>query len=110
MVIVGGGLTAGFISRQLTSKGVQVVVLERGGDHRNGPEAKIPTQRDELRWDVHADLAQDSAVQDLFLAVFAERGRGPAAAGAGGTFLLREWGWGAQAWPLELAKPGAGRG
>ena len=32
VVIVGGGLCAGLMSRQLTAKGIDVLVLERGGD------------------------------------------------------------------------------
>jgi gluconate 2-dehydrogenase alpha chain len=67
VVIVGGGLTAGLVSRQLVAKGVDVLVLERGQDHRYGPEARIPTQRDELRWSVHAELAQNWAVETYTL-------------------------------------------
>jgi len=67
VVIVGGGLTAGLIARQLTDKGVEVVVLERGGDHTDGAEAKLPTQRDELRWDVRQGLVQDWSVQTYSL-------------------------------------------
>ena len=59
VVIVGGGLTAGLIARQLTTKGIEVLVLERGTDHRKGPEAKLPNQRDELRWDTHQGLVQN---------------------------------------------------
>src|SRR3981081_3978446 len=66
-VIVGGGFTAGLISRQLTAKGIDVLILERGGDHRNGAEAKLPSQRDELRWDVRAGLAQDWSGQTYSL-------------------------------------------
>jgi len=51
VVIVGGGLCAGLVARQLTAKGIEVLVLERGGDHALGPEATLPNQRDELRWD-----------------------------------------------------------
>ena len=39
VVIVGGGLTAALIARQLTAKGVDVLVLERGIDQRNGAAA-----------------------------------------------------------------------
>src|SRR5260370_38489807 len=63
VVICGGGLTAGLIARQLTSKNVDVPVLERGYDHTRAAEAKLPHQRDELRWATHAGLAQDWAVQ-----------------------------------------------
>jgi len=67
VVIVGGGLTAGLISRQLTSQGIDVLVLERGGDHSNGAEAKLPSQRDELRWDVRQGLVQRWNVQTYTL-------------------------------------------
>lgn len=67
VVIVGGGLTAGLISRRLTEQGVDVVVLERGGDHTNGAEAKLPNQRDELRWDVRQGLVQKYDVQTYTL-------------------------------------------
>ena len=59
VVIVGGGLTAGLIARQLTASGVEVLVLERGGDHSKGPESSLPNQRDELRWAVRQGLIQD---------------------------------------------------
>jgi gluconate 2-dehydrogenase alpha chain len=63
VVIVGGGLTAALVSRQLTAKGVDVLVLERGIDRRNAAEAKLPNQRDELRWDVRGGLGQDWSVE-----------------------------------------------
>ncbi len=59
VVIVGGGLTAGLVARQLTAKGVDVLVLERGGDHTAGAESRLPNQRDELRWAVYQGLMQD---------------------------------------------------
>lgn len=67
VVIVGGGLTAGLVSRQLTAQGIEVLVLERGGDHTNGAEAKLPSQRDELRWDVRQGLVQKWNVQTYTL-------------------------------------------
>ena len=67
VVICGGGFTAGLISRQLTAKNIDVLVLERGGDRSDAAEAKLPSQRDELRWDVRAGLAQDWAVQTYSL-------------------------------------------
>jgi gluconate 2-dehydrogenase alpha chain len=67
VVIVGGGLTAGLAARQLTAKGIAVLVLERGGDHSEGAEAKLPNQRDELRWDTHQGLVQDWSVQTYTL-------------------------------------------
>ncbi|MDB6169600.1 MAG: family oxidoreductase [Verrucomicrobia bacterium] len=61
VVIVGGGLASGLVARQLARQGVQTVVLERGGDNRDGAAGKIPTQRDELRWDTRLGLMQDAA-------------------------------------------------
>jgi gluconate 2-dehydrogenase alpha chain len=67
VVIVGGGLTAGLVSRQLALDGVDTVVLERGGDHRGGAEAVVPTQRDELRWAVQTRLMQNWALETYSL-------------------------------------------
>ena len=63
VVIIGGGLTAGLLARQITAQGLEVLVLERGVDHTDGAEAKLPTQRDELRWDIHQGLIQRWNVQ-----------------------------------------------
>jgi gluconate 2-dehydrogenase alpha chain len=62
VVFVGGGLTAALISRQLPL-GTDILVLERGSDHRGGAAQKIPSQRDELRWAIHNSLMQDWAVE-----------------------------------------------
>jgi len=67
VVFVGGGLTAGLAARQLTEKGIDTLILERGGDHERGAEARLPTQRDELRWDTYQGLVQDWAVQTYTL-------------------------------------------
>jgi gluconate 2-dehydrogenase alpha chain len=78
VVIVGGGLTAGLVARQLTAKGIEVLVLERGIDHRAGAEANLPNQRDELRWDTRQGLIQNWAVQTYSL----RHSSGEASAGA----------------------------
>jgi len=67
IVFVGGGLTAGLAARQLTAKGIEVLVLERGGDHRGAAENRLPSQRDELRWGIHNKLVQDWAVETYSL-------------------------------------------
>ena len=67
VVIVGGSLTAGLVARQLTARNINVLVLERGGDHTLGAEAKLPTQRDEWRWDTRQGLVQDWSVQTYTL-------------------------------------------
>jgi gluconate 2-dehydrogenase alpha chain len=66
VVIAGGGLTAALVARQLTAKNIETVVLERGGE-RTGAEARMPTQRDELRWAVRQGLMQDWSVQPYSL-------------------------------------------
>jgi gluconate 2-dehydrogenase alpha chain len=67
VVFVGGGFTAALAARQLTAKGVDVVVLERGIDRTHTAATSLPSQRDELRWDVHGDLFQDWSVQTYTL-------------------------------------------
>lgn len=63
MVIVGGGVAGGMVARQLSAAGIEVVVLENGGDHRQSAAARLPSQRDELRWSTHMGLMQDSATE-----------------------------------------------
>ena len=59
VVMVGGGLTSGLAARQLTAKNIEVLVLERGIDHTTGAEARLPNQRDELRWATRQGLVQN---------------------------------------------------
>ena len=59
VVIVGGGLCAALVSRQLTAQGIDVLVLERGIDHANGAAGRLPSQRDELRWSQRQGLIQN---------------------------------------------------
>jgi len=59
VVIVGGGLCAALAARQLTARGIDVLVLERGVDHAQGAEARLPSQRDELRWAQRQGLMQN---------------------------------------------------
>jgi gluconate 2-dehydrogenase alpha chain len=59
VVIVGGGLCAGLLARQLTAQSIDVVVLERGIDHTGGAAARLPSQRDELRWSQRQGLIQN---------------------------------------------------
>lgn len=67
VVIVGGGLAAGLAARQLTARNIEVLVLERGGDLTRGPACELPTQRDELRWDVRQGLVQDWSLETYTL-------------------------------------------
>lgn len=67
VVFVGGGLMAGLGARQLVADGVDVLVLERGRDHDGGPEHRLPSQRDELRWGLRNHLAQDWSIETYTL-------------------------------------------
>lgn len=67
VVIVGGGLTAGLVSRRLVPAGHDVLVLERGPDRTGGPEGELPTQRDELRWGTQRGLTQRENVETVTL-------------------------------------------
>ncbi len=67
VVIVGGGLTAGLVARQLTAAGIDTLVLERGPDRRNSAAARLPSQRDELRWSIRQGLVQDWSVSPVSL-------------------------------------------
>ena len=42
-------------------------LLERGIDRTDTAATSLPSQRDELRWDVHGDLVQDWSVQTYTL-------------------------------------------
>jgi len=44
-----------------------VLVLERGRDHSAGAETRLPSQRDELRWAVRNQLAQDWSIETYTL-------------------------------------------
>jgi gluconate 2-dehydrogenase alpha chain len=63
VVIIGGGLTAALAARQLTAAAIDTLVLERGGDRSEGAESRLPSQRDELRWDTRQGVVQNWAVQ-----------------------------------------------
>ncbi len=59
VVLIGGGFTSALIARQLAPKGVDVVVLERGMDRTHAASNEIPSQRDELRWAIRHENAQN---------------------------------------------------
>jgi gluconate 2-dehydrogenase alpha chain len=67
VVFVGGGLTAALAARQMMNSGIDVLVLERGGDLAGSAAATLPNQRDELRWGVHNSLVQNWASETYTL-------------------------------------------
>lgn len=67
VVIVGGGLAGGLVARQLARQGIETLVLERGEGYPTEAAARLPTQRDELRWAVRGGLMQDAAVETYTL-------------------------------------------
>ncbi len=61
VVMIGGGFTSALAARQLAPKGVDIVVLERGVDRARTAVDEIPSQRDELRWEIRHENAQNLA-------------------------------------------------
>jgi gluconate 2-dehydrogenase alpha chain len=67
VVIVGGGFTAALVARQLAPKGVDILVLERGVDRTHSAADEVPSQRDELRWAIRLENAQNIASETYTL-------------------------------------------
>lgn len=67
VVMIGGGFTSALASRQLVTKGIDIVVLERGVDRTQSAADEIPAQRDELRWAIRHGNAQDIATETYSL-------------------------------------------
>src|SRR5882672_4677768 len=61
VVMIGGGMTSALAARALVAKGVDVLVLERGVDRTHSAADEIPSQRDELRWALRHQNAQNIA-------------------------------------------------
>ena len=65
VVLVGGGLTAAILGRELAEAGYSVVALERGQMRQTVPDFQSPTMHDELKYDVRYALTQDPSQQTL---------------------------------------------
>lgn len=59
VVMIGGGFTSALAARQLAPKGIDILVLERGIDRTLTAADEIPGQRDELRWALRHNNAQN---------------------------------------------------
>jgi gluconate 2-dehydrogenase alpha chain len=56
VALVGGGLTAAILGRELAEAGYTVVALERGQMRDTVPDFQSPTMHDELKYDVRYAL------------------------------------------------------
>ena len=65
VALVGGGLTASILGKELAEAGHSVVALERGAMRQTIPDFQSPTMHDELKYDVRHGLAQDVSVQTI---------------------------------------------
>jgi gluconate 2-dehydrogenase alpha chain len=65
VALVGGGLTAAILGKELAEAGYTVVALERGGMRQTVPDFQSPTMHDELKYDVRHAMAEDVSVQTL---------------------------------------------
>jgi gluconate 2-dehydrogenase alpha chain len=65
VALVGGGLTASVLGKELAEAGHSVVALERGPMRQTIPDFQSPPMHDELKHSVRHSLMQDSSVQTL---------------------------------------------
>lgn len=65
VALVGGGLTAAILGKELAEAGQTVVALERGPMRQTVPDFQSPTMHDELKYDVRYALIQDVSVQTI---------------------------------------------
>lgn len=65
VALVGGGLTASVLGKELAEAGYKVVALERGRMRQTVPDFQSPPMHDELKHSVRHSLMQDSSVQTL---------------------------------------------
>lgn len=65
VVLVGGGMTASVLGKELAEAGHTVVALERGGMRQTVPDFQSPAMHDELKHSVRHSLMEDVAEQTL---------------------------------------------
>ena len=61
VVVIGIGMVGSIVAKELATAGYKVVGLERGQARFTVPDFQSPAMHDELRFDVHKALMQDSA-------------------------------------------------
>lgn len=65
VALVGGGMTAAILGKELAEAGYTVVALERGPMRQTIPDFQSPTMHDELKYSVRHSLMQDPNTQTL---------------------------------------------
>jgi gluconate 2-dehydrogenase alpha chain len=65
VVLVGGGLTAAILGKELAEAGYSVVALERGRMRQTVPDFQSPAMHDELKHSIRHALMEDVSVQTL---------------------------------------------
>ncbi len=65
VVLVGGGLTASILGKELAEAGYRVVALERGRMRQTIPDFQSPAMHDELKHSIRHSLMEDLSVQTL---------------------------------------------
>ena len=55
-IVVGSGATGGFAAKELTERGLEVVVLEAGPISRKRSSIRNHTPRGQIRWCVFVEL------------------------------------------------------
>lgn len=65
VALIGGGMTAAILGKELTEAGYTVVALERGQMRQTIPDFQSPTMHDELKYSVRHALMQNPSVQTL---------------------------------------------
>ena len=68
VVFVGGGLMAGLAARQLTATASMCWCSSAAAITTHGAEHRLPSQRDELRWDMRNQLGAGLVDRDLHAA------------------------------------------
>lgn len=73
VVLVGGGMTASILGKELAEAGYSVIALERGQMRKTVPDFQSPSMHDELKYSVRHALMQNPKVQTLSFRNFVDQ-------------------------------------